>query len=220
MLESDLFALLEHTGDAAYSVTADGEIRSWNGAARQLFGHAATEVIGRRVDEVLDARDVLGTDALGGGLDAATRRWETGAEGVTNFDLDVRTKSGDRIWVNVSTLVFDSTRAGGRLFVRLARDVTHRRKQEELLRRAADIGRELASLGAEASQHAPVDLLSERERRILTLFAQGKNAGTIARQLRISSHTLRNHLHHINRKLRTHNRLEAVIHALRRGLIE
>jgi DNA-binding CsgD family transcriptional regulator len=35
----------------------------------------------------------------------------------------------------------------------------------------------------------------------------------------ISSQTLRNHLYHVNRKLGTHNRLEAVVHAVRRGLI-
>ncbi|HKU61032.1 MAG TPA: LuxR C-terminal-related transcriptional regulator [Gemmatimonadales bacterium] len=41
-----------------------------------------------------------------------------------------------------------------------------------------------------------------------------------ARRLKISAQTLRNHLHHINRKLRTHNRLEAVTHAQRRGLLD
>ena len=44
-------------------------------------------------------------------------------------------------------------------------------------------------------------------------------AKAIARTLRISAQTLRNHLHRINRKLRTHNRLEAVTHAQRRGLL-
>jgi Fe-S cluster assembly scaffold protein SufB len=44
-------------------------------------------------------------------------------------------------------------------------------------------------------------------------------APRIAKALGISSQTLRNHLHHINQKLRTHNRLEAVMHALHRRLI-
>ena len=46
------------------------------------------------------------------------------------------------------------------------------------------------------------------------------NSATIARRLSISAQTLRNHLHHINRKLRIHNRLAAVTHMQRRGLIE
>lgn len=74
--------------------------------------------------------------------------------------------------------------------------------------------------GFDASRHAPVEALSEHERRILRLFANGKNAAAIARELSISAQTLRNHLHHINRKLRTHNRLEAVTHAQRRGLLD
>ncbi|MGH9605162.1 MAG: LuxR C-terminal-related transcriptional regulator [Terracidiphilus sp.] len=41
----------------------------------------------------------------------------------------------------------------------------------------------------------------------------------MAKALKISPQTLRNHLHHINRKLRTHNRLEAVTHAQQRHLI-
>jgi PAS domain S-box-containing protein len=39
MLESELFALLEGTTDAAFSVTEEGEILSWNKAAERLFGH-------------------------------------------------------------------------------------------------------------------------------------------------------------------------------------
>lgn len=41
----------------------------------------------------------------------------------------------------------------------------------------------------------------------------------VASELGISSQTLRNHLYHVNQKLGTHNRLEAVVHAVRRGLI-
>jgi PAS domain S-box-containing protein len=40
MLETELFALLEQTADAAYTVTEGGEICSWNGAVERLFGYA------------------------------------------------------------------------------------------------------------------------------------------------------------------------------------
>lgn len=42
MLETGLFALLEQTADAAYTVTDGGEICSWNGAAERLFGYSAS----------------------------------------------------------------------------------------------------------------------------------------------------------------------------------
>jgi DNA-binding CsgD family transcriptional regulator len=104
--------------------------------------------------------------------------------------------------------------------VRLARDITQHRRNTELLKRMVGAARELVALASDPSEHAPTESLSERERRILKLFADGNNSATIARKLSISPQTLRNHLHHINRKLRTHNRLEAVTHAQRRGLIE
>ena len=220
MLELELFALLEHTADATYTVSSDGEIHSWNAAAAELFGYAADEVIGRNVDEVLDARDRLGTDALAGGADAAARQWSAAVGGVPAFDLQVRTRRGDRLWVNVSTIVFENPRTRRRLFVRLARDVDQHRRKEALLGQMLAAARQVVALNDEASDHAPVEVLSSQEKTILSLFAEGRNSAAIARKLKITPQTLRNHLHHINRKLRTHTRLEAVTHAQRRGLIE
>src|SRR5690606_33905742 len=115
---------------------------------------------------------------------------------------------------------FDNPRTGRRLFVRLARDVTERRRKEALLAKMMSVSREVLALAADESELPPVEPLSEQQRRILTLFARGRGATAIARTLRISPQTLRNHLHNINRKLRTHSRLEAVTHAQRRGLID
>ncbi len=220
MLEKELFALLDQTADAVYTVTAGGEIRSWNTAAERLLGYPADEVLGRNIDEVLQARDALGTEALAGGLEAATRQWNGAAGGIPNFDLDVRVRSGERVWINVSTIVFDNRRTGRRLFIRLARDISARKQQEELLRRMQDVARQLVALTSDSGDHAPVEPLSDQERRILTMLASGSNSAAIARKLAISAQTLRNHLHHINRKLRTHTRLEAVTHARMRGLID
>src|SRR5256886_14022232 len=95
MLETELFALLEQTADAAYTVTEGGEICSWNGAAERLFGYAASEVLHRNIDDVLEARDTLGTTALAGGAEAATRHRDGTSGGIPNFDLEVRTRSGE-----------------------------------------------------------------------------------------------------------------------------
>ena len=220
MLETELFALLEQTADAAYTVTEQGEICSWNRAAERLFGYPASEALGRHIEKLLDAYDALGTEPLAGGTETAVRDPEASGHGIPHFDLDVRTRSGARLWVNVSTIVFDNRRTGRRLLVRLAREITQRRRNEELLNRMVEVARQVVSLVDDAAHHAPVEQLSEHERRILKLFAEGNNSATIARKLSISAQTLRNHLHHINRKLRTHTRLEAVTHAQRRGLIE
>ncbi len=220
MLEPELFALLEHTDDAGYAVTGDGEVCFWNAAAERLFGYPAAESLHRNIDDLLQARDALGTSPLRGGPEAATRSWNGTTGGIPNFDMNVSTRSGRRIWVNVSTIVYDNQRLGRRLFVRLAHDIGKRRRLEESLGRMLDAARQLVAHADDPSHHAPTEPLSERERQILRLFADGGNSTAIARTLGISAQTLRNHLHHINRKLRTHNRLEAVTHALRRGLLE
>ncbi len=220
MLESELFELLEHTADAAYTVTTAGEICSWNRAAERLFGYPASAAIGRNSGDLLDARDALGTRALGGGPDAVTRQRDAETGAVPNFDLDVRTAAGDRLWINVSTIVFTNERLGRRLFARLAQDISQRYRNAELFSRMLDVARQVVALAGDASHHAGVEPLSEQERRILSLFARGRDAAAITRKLGISPHTLRNHLHRINRKLRTRSRLEAVTHAQRRGLLD
>ncbi len=220
MLESELFALLEQTADAAFTVTESGEICSWNEAAEQLFGYAANEVLGRNIDAVTEARDTLGARALAPGADSATRSREGASTGIPNFDLEMRTKSLERIWVNVSTIVFDNRRTGRRLFVRLARDIESDRRNEELITGVLESARQLIARAHDPSHHATVEPLSDQELRILKLLAEGRSSTTIGRKLRISPQTLRNHLHHINLKLRTRNRIEAVTHARRRGLIE
>jgi DNA-binding CsgD family transcriptional regulator len=62
-----------------------------------------------------------------------------------------------------------------------------------------------------------VAVLSEQDVQILRLLTSGKNSPEIAKSLQISLQTLRNHLHHNNQKLRTHNRLE--MHASQRQLV-
>ena len=218
MLESELFALLEQTADAAYTVTDDGEIRSWNHAAERLLGYTASEMVGRHVDEALEARDALNTPVLAGGADSRVRRCDDSDCAPPNFDLQVRTRSGARMWVSVSTIVHENRRTGRRLFVRLAHNIDQSRRNEELLGRLLEVTRQHV-LPRDATRHAPVDELSDQEHRILEMLASGINSMTIAGKLGISAQTLRNHVHHINRKLRTHTRLEAVTHAQRRGLI-
>jgi PAS domain S-box len=220
MLEAELFALFEQTADAAYSVTEQGEICSWNRSAERLFGYPATEVIGRHVEAVFDAFDALGTEPFVGGATTALRNPDASNGRIPHFDVDVRTRSGARLWVNVSTIVFDNRRTGRRLLVRVARDISQNRRNAMLLDHMLEVARDLVAFSEDTSHHASVEALTSHESHILALLAEGGSSTSVARQLGISAQTLRNHLHHINRKLRTHTRLEAVTHAQRRGLLK
>ena len=134
-------------------------------------------------------------------------------------DMSVKTRSGKRVWINMSTIVFNNQRTGRRLLIHLAHDISERKKSEKLTHKMLALSKQLTSLG-EGSGHAePVPGLSEQEINILRMFAEGKESDEVTGVLGISPQTLRNHLHHINQKLRTHNRLEAVMNAIQRKLI-
>ena len=110
-----------------------------------------------------------------------------------DFDLEVKTRSGERMWVNVSTLVFEEPRRNRHLVVHLARDISHRKKSEELLAKMLAISKEVVAVADHNTRVAPVSPLSEQEQRILRLFAKAKNSSEIARDLGITLPTLRNH---------------------------
>lgn len=64
------------------------------------------------------------------------------------------------------------------------------------------------------------DGLTEREKEILTLIAQGTSNQQIAEKLFISIKTVQTHRAHILEKLGLHDRTELVRYAIRKGLIE
>jgi len=63
------------------------------------------------------------------------------------------------------------------------------------------------------------DGLTDREREILQLIAEGKTAARIAEDLHISAHTVRSHRDNIMMKLDLHDRAALIRYATRRGLV-
>ena len=61
--------------------------------------------------------------------------------------------------------------------------------------------------------------ISDREREVLALLAEGLSTEEIAEALVLSLHTVRNHIQRIMGKLEAHSRLEAVTTAVREGVI-
>jgi PAS domain S-box-containing protein len=217
MLEAELFAFLENTADAVFAVRETGEICFWNHAAETLFGHTAETVLGKTCSEVLHGVGALGTDVCHHGC--AALRCAKPASHIPNFDLNVATGNEERIWVNLSSISFLNRRTGRSLLVHLVRDISAQKKREEIFGRMVAISKEVANLEDVVAGAAPIAPLSSQELEVLRMFATGAASPRIAKALGVSAQTLRNHLHHINQKLRTHNRLEAVMHALKRRLI-
>lgn len=216
MLEWQLAELLEGTTDAAFTVDLQGEIRTWNKAAENLFGYTASYVLGKPC-----------TAFVGGRVDGRTSvccescdllECVRAGRDVSNFDMEISTSSGRRVWVNVSLLVTYDEHTERRLVIHLMRDIRRRKKAEQLTSEMFQIAKRLVSSAERSRELPPVLPLTAQEKKILGLFVAGKDTKEVATELQISVSTLRNHISHINQKLHTRSRTEAVMQALKRGI--
>ncbi len=213
-----LEAWIGATADGACAIDAQQRIRLWNRAAERILGFHGPEVRGRHCYEVLS-----GTDGDGCRVcrhDCATIGRARRCRPIPTADLYVRSKSGEPIWINVTTLLVPASWATGTLLVHLFRDVD---RQVALQQSVDKLVSEFAGTAAARGPGAPADgpsshrfPLTPREREVLALLATGATTRSIAHRLSVSPATVRNHVHHILGKLGVHSRLEAVALALRR----
>jgi DNA-binding NarL/FixJ family response regulator len=119
--------------------------------------------------------------------------------------------------------VFSAMRAGARGYLLKGA------AQEEILRAVAAVAAGDAIFGPSVATRLieffaaerppqPFPELTEREREVLELLAQGKSNQNIARELFLSSKTIRNHVSNIFTKLHVADRAQAIIRARDAGL--
>ncbi len=80
---------------------------------------------------------------------------------------------------------------------------------------AEDYVRQLQRKGLEDSY----ELLTEREREVLQLLAEGKSNKETATTLNVSTYTVETHRTHLMQKLNLHNTAELVLYAVRKKII-
>ena len=210
----NLAELLARTGDGALAMRPDGRIVFWNDAATALLGHQRSDVIGRPCWEVL-----AGQDAYGRVLcceTCAVLRDARAGDAIVPFEMRVPAKVGCPVDLSVSTLSGHSPDLARLVIVHLLRG------RPKAADGAAASGARPASAGT--SEAAGVDeagapSLTRRELEVLALTRDGEATLSIARRLRITRATVRNHTQSILRKLDAHSRLEAVAVGTRRGLL-
>lgn len=186
------------SGDAVFAFGDDMRIVSWNEAAEKLTGITAEDAVGQPCWEVL-----AGVDGDGGGLicNAGCSGARLAREGwpVAARELSIKTKAGRRN-VRLSTIALRDGESS--LYFHLLRN-----------------GDEVAGDPKPDAEPVRETALTARQREVLKLLADGTPAKIVARRLRISETTVRNHIRSILLELGCHSQLEAVAEARRRRLL-
>jgi PAS domain S-box-containing protein len=207
---------LGSTADGMVAIAPGGQILSWNEGATRLLGYEAEEVVGRNCFEVFEWLDRCGNPVCS--VSCPHCRVVGGDELVQTRDVIARSKSGDAVWLSVSTLVPPPELRHESRLVHLFREVGLPPELERLVAerlRSQDGGD--AEIAADPEQVASLARLTRREREVLQLLAEGADTKEIADRLTLSSTTVRNHVQNILDKLGVHSRLEAAVLYVRYG---
>jgi PAS domain S-box-containing protein len=218
-----LFQALSSAADGAFVRDIEQRIVYWNRAAQRMLGRRSAEVLSRPCYEIFHGQDAQGRPICGRNCAVAVA--SAADSQVPLLEMLVPTRSGNLRWLSVSTFIFPDDRGdSGHLVVHLFRDITRSKQSADLLRKilAAAAGLQEEGLSPSPLRAPEIDLfeeLTEREYEVLSLLARGCSTGEMARALYISTSTVRNHIRNILAKFRVHSRIEAVLYAVKCGLI-
>jgi PAS domain S-box-containing protein len=132
-------AIIESSEDAIASGTLDGIIVSWNAGAQRMYGYTEAEALGKRISILVppelpnEETKILETLKMGGRIE--------------NFETVRVTKTGKRI--NVSLTISPIKDSSGRTVgcSGIARDITERKRSEEVLLKSEERFRLAAQAG-------------------------------------------------------------------------
>ena len=187
----------------AYAVNLAQVIRFWNRSAELITGHMAEDVIGRPCYEVVQ-------NLTGGGATPACqhgcpslRALQEGRLPQT-YEVSMLCASGERKSVSITPLVILGILSSETVLVHLFDESGGNSGAEQA-------GRTMEPpLGAPGDGHEPIpeirEQLTEREHDVLRFTALGLTPQEIARELRISYHTVRNYTAAVRRKLGARNK--------------
>ncbi len=194
-----------------------------NDAFVRAMGYGSEEVVGRTADDLK-----LWADSQ------VRRRFEADlarAGSVRGFEAKFHAKGGGEsdCLVSAETVTIDD----GSCILCAFQDITERKRSEGELVAAIEAAMAdtswfsrgvieklaaLRQLSGPASSSVRLDVLTARERELVGLICRGLCDAAIAEELKLSPHTVRNHVASLYRKLRVNRRSAVVIWARERGL--
>ena len=226
---------ISNTADGVFAVDEDQRIVHWNAGAEKILGYSDKDMLGRFCYEVMqgavepfmeDGSSGNGYSSSGGFgdicrlgcpvIDCAKAGYPTPGR-----NTKVKAKDGTVRWLSVAHTYVRGNNQHLAAVVHIFRDATEGMEAKRTLER---ISREISTYGnldavLEPEVHHDEEL-TERERQVVTMLAQGEGTRGIAKKLMISNATARNHIQNILVKLNVHTRLEAVAYVLRNRVID
>lgn len=209
-----MLALMLEAPYGVYAVDMDQRIVFWNSSAERILGHRRDEVIGLRCYEVCASLPQNGTSPICiEGCPSITLAKQGMIPPVSHVRM--RQSSGERKPVTVTPLIIQVGRESEptilvHLFHELI-DNTRAREVAENVQSLLSVERGLLK--------GDTSLLTRRELEVLRLLAISLEDSEIAGQLEISPLTVQTHIRNARKKLNAKNRTEAILIALRRGLL-
>jgi PAS domain S-box-containing protein len=221
----DIFA---NTADGVFAVDSEHRIIFWNRAAQKILGFRRKEVVGRHCYDVIAGRDKSGSPVCSRSCHVMNliQRGEMVENMVENYDMLTYPKAEDPVWINVSIVVIPARRKELNAVVHIFRDITKRKRSEELIQELTSTikltnqaEKNALSIKVNPLEHQPKSRLTHRERQVLRLLAEGASTNAIAKELYINWATARKHIQNMLTKLGLHTKLEAVTYAIKNKLI-
>lgn len=201
------------TGDAVFVIAPDGRVVYWDTRAEFFTGIQAGEALGKPCHEVMRGERENGERVCGAGC--AVLRMSREGRPVDSYDMLIKSPSGGRRWVSVSTLSLDCE--DGTYVVHLVRDAQGTHETIALARGLI----QMTGKPAEGPTARPRDVpaLTPRQLEMLNLLSEGKSVKEIRTELHLSEATVRNHIRSLLQALGAHSQLEALARARELGIL-
>ncbi len=182
---------LGSSAEATFAVNDGGIIIAWNAAAERLLGYSAKRAVGARCHEIMHGLKPSGAPMCGPEC-PVVESCKHGAS-ARRFQMVVPRPDGTEVPVDVVTVtVYDE---GEPIAIHVLNE---------------------ASSAQTPSEPKP---LTQPELSVLRLLVEGLGTEDIAQRLDISRESVRNRVRTLIAKLGVRSRVEAVVSAIRRGLV-
>ena len=217
-----IVAALDRAAEGAFLIDNNQRIIYWNRAAQEMLGYAPAEVLGRSCYDIVQGRDDHDHTWCRGNC-YVTAKARTG-QPVETFNTCAVAKSGELRWISISILALQTPGEDeAPTILHLFRDASELKLREQfthqVLHLVQHMQQQAPSGPAAARSGLWAEKLTEREREVLHLLAQGYSTDHIAQALSISKATTRNHIQNIYQKLQVHTRAQAVAYAFEHNLV-